>query len=245
MSQIIDEILEVVDKNKDFFYQVSIPRTATNYMISLIEYLCKRPRYGLDPTEGSTRSYLTEDEKKKDPIFYTSHEPFWHNSTQGILVHLRNNTSAELPENRKVVVQIRNPIDVFYSLQSLGIASNIANYNRFIGRWCYDFNEHQRVYGNRFIFIYEEFVKDRVGTIKELMNFLEIFCTEKEIIEALDYVGDRKKYFKDSKSNEKHLNNLHTLSDGYNDGRDNYKKSNLKILDNICVENLKKYYKGN
>jgi len=244
MSQVIDEFLEVVGKTEDFFYQVSVPRTATNYMLSLVEYLCKRPRYDLDVSAGNIRSYLSDDEKKKDPILYNSHEPFWHDSTQGVLVHLRNDDRVEAPDNRKVVVQIRNPIDVLYSLQGLGLNPGIGNYNRFIQRWCHDFNGDQRVYGNRFIFVYEEFVKDRVGTVKKLMDFLEIPRTEEEISEALDYIGDREKYFKTSKSNHKHLNNLHTLSDGYKDGRDNYKKSNVGMLDDICVENLKKYYKG-
>ena len=228
--------------DENFFYHVSMPRTATNYMVSLLEVFFKRPRF--DIQNSTPTSYLSDKEKLNAPIFYNTHEAFWHPDPNGCRFDFSDNSHVIAPVDkfRKVVVQIRNPIDVLYSLQQLGISATIKNYNDFINKWCFDFNPYQRVYNNRFIFVYEEFVTNQEETIRNLLAFLNMSLTGEQVSSVLQYVGDRKKYFSNVNSDEKHLKNTHTLSDSYRRGRDDYRESNKGICNTISVEALKDYY---
>ena len=228
--------------DENFFYHVSMPRTATNYMVSLLEVFFKRPRF--DIQNATPTSYLSDKEKLNDPIFYNTHESFWKPDPYGCRFDFSDNSHVIAPVDkfRKVVVQIRNPIDVLYSLNQLGIGATINNYNDFINKWCFDFNPHQRIYDNRFIFVYEEFLFNQEQTISNLLEFLNMTFTNEEVSSVLQYVGDRKKYFSHVNSNEKHLKNTHTLSDSYRIGRDNYRELNKGICKNISVKTLRDFY---
>ena len=82
MSEIVNkwstkaEFLKCLD-DEDFFFHISVPRSATNYFVTLFEILTGRPRFDVYGDWQPVTCYLDEKQKDLDPIFYGTHECFW------------------------------------------------------------------------------------------------------------------------------------------------------------------------
>lgn len=238
--------------NKNFFYHISMPRSATNYIASLLENVTKMPRFdALDEPFSKYISYLSDDDKKKSSIFFTTHECFWYEEEYNgcqFAFSDGEKLTLDVEDFRKIIVQVRDPIEVFYSLDVLGnqiqMYTDIDKYNRFVNKWCSDYQEGKRVYGNKFIILYDDFVNNSIDLITDLCNFLNISCEKEDICRILERMGDKGKFFKHIKTDEIHLKNEHTLLDSYAEDREKFFELNKNFYEKITVKNLKNHFKS-
>ena len=244
------EKFENLIKNRNFFYHISMPRSGTNYVSSLIENITKRLRFDFEdePFSKYVSNIDIEHLKQKEPIFFTTHECF--NSEKiysGCEFAFSDNEKKvfEIEDFRKVIVQIRDPIEVCYSLQNLGINFNMKRYNNFVNKWCFEYEENVRTYGNKFIILYDDLINNKYSLISELCEFLNIPYTDGEIKSILESIGDKKKFINSIKTNEKHLKNSHTLTESYSMNREKFIIQHQNFYDEISVENLKSHFKQN
>jgi len=61
--------------DEDFFLHISVPRSATNYFVTLFEVLTGRPRFDVHGEWQPVTCYLTEEQKNLKPLIESSH--FW------------------------------------------------------------------------------------------------------------------------------------------------------------------------
>ena len=238
--------------DEDFFLHISVPRSATNYFVTLFEVLTGRPRFDVHGEWQPVTCYLTEEQKNLKPLFYGTHECFWATNNPG---HANFSVGGEefpvkVDENRKHIVQIRDPLEVFYSMGHVNMHGGIHNYNTFAEKWFSDYEVGKRVYGNKFAILYEDYIDNGEDLIYELSKFLGLDHSREEVNHIVSELGDKVKYLKsvskkyNTSSKHKHIQNTHTLSKKYSEDREVFKKNNIEIYNKISVKNLKEYYKS-
>lgn len=246
----IDEFKKNI-KNQDFFYHITMPRSGTNYVASLIENITKAPRFDKENEPFSKYiSNLDYSSRQKEPIFFSTHECF--NNKQkysGCEFVFSDNEKliVQIEDFRKIIVQIRDPVEIYYSLCNLGVNFELnfdmEYYNEFISKWCADYENGRRTYGNKFIILYDDLVVNKFDLISELCNFLDVPFDKEFIFSIIESVGNRHQFISKIKTDEIHLKNSHTLDELYSIKRKSFIDENIEIYEQISVETLKKHFK--
>jgi hypothetical protein len=243
------EFLKCLD-DKEFFFHISVPRSATNYFVTLFEILTGRPRFDVHGDWQPVTCYLSEEQKNLKPIFYGTHECFWGpNNPQHAKFSIGNEEFfTRVDKNRKHIVQIRDPLEVFYSMGHVDMHGGIHNYNTFAEKWFPDFEVGKRRYGNKFAILYEDYIDNREDLIYELSEFLGMNYSREDVNTMISDLGDKEKYLKsvskkyNQSDKDKHIQNAHTLSKKYSEDRETFKRNNTELYEYISVKNLKDYY---
>jgi len=155
---------------------------------------------------------------------------------------------VKVDENRKHIVQIRDPLEVFYSMGHVNMQGGMHNYNAFAEKWFSDYEVGKRTYGNKFAILYEDYIDNGEDLICELSEFLGLEHSREEVNRIVSELGDKEKYLKsvskkyNTSSKDKHIQNTHTLSKKYSEDREVFKRNNIGIYNNISVKSLKDYY---
>lgn len=220
----------------DISLLATIPRSGCNYFAALLEVCLGHPRIDRHP---DCPCFLTENEKQKSDVFWLTHDNFWS--------HLPYEDITFPATEKLSIVQIRNPLDVAYSLTQMNICpldTVIEGYNRFADKWLFDFNQDTRLYGNRLVVVYEELMKSPKNILAQSCEHFGYEVDDEKIENSIVLVGDKQNTSSNA-GQSKHLKNTHTLTETYNQNRTKFKVDNSFLYDKITNEELRNLFYEN